>query len=175
MDWDGHLEWYNLILVIFYLVMIALGFGSAWRRWRWLGLLPLVFSVGYSIATAIGRFSGWRYDLPADWVWYFYFGIGFAELLFQAALVLGAEAEQVFRAERREDSNVILNADEASVPGNRLACHPICFYWLISLVDRKHRIPALRRSISSSAGGKDGCSSRTRRRWMQLSHICLAT
>ena len=96
MDWDGHLEWYNLLLVIVYLVVIALGLGSAWKRWRWLGLLPLAFSVGYSIATAIGRFSGWRYDLPADWVWYFYFGIGFAELLFQAASVFGAK--EVIRA-----------------------------------------------------------------------------
>jgi hypothetical protein len=101
MDWDGHLEWYNLVLVIFYLMLIALGLGSAWKRWRWIGLLPLVFSFGYALATAIGRFSGWRYDLPADWVWYFYFGIGFAELLLQATLIFGATGYQNFiRAER---------------------------------------------------------------------------
>jgi 4-amino-4-deoxy-L-arabinose transferase-like glycosyltransferase len=113
MDWDGHLEWYNLLLVIFYLALISIGLGSAWKRWRWIGLTPLAFSLGYSLATAIGRFSGWRYDLPADWVWYFYFGIGFAELLLQAALVFGAKEEQVFRAakshhgERREDVIVV--------------------------------------------------------------------
>ncbi len=95
MDWDGHLEWYNLLLVLFYLAVIALGLGSAWRRWRWIGLIPLAFSVGYSLATAIGRFSGWRYDLPADWVWYFYFGLGFAEILLQAALVFGARSDKV--------------------------------------------------------------------------------
>ena len=102
MDWDGHLEWYNLLLVIFYLIMIAFGLGSAWKRWHWIGFLPLAFSLGYSIATAIGRFSGWRYDLPADWIWYFYSGIGFAELLLQAALVFGAKEEKVCRTERRE-------------------------------------------------------------------------
>ena len=102
MDWGGHLEWYNLILVIFYVVIISFGLGSAWTRWRWIGLLPLVFSIGYSLATAIGRFSGWRYDLPADWIWYFYFGIGFAELLLQAALLFGAQAEQVFRAAKSQ-------------------------------------------------------------------------
>ena len=102
MDWSGHLEWYNLILVIFYVVIISFGLGSAWTRWRWIGLLPLVFSIGYSLATAIGRFSGWRYDLPADWIWYFYFGIGFAELLLQAALLFGAQAEQVFRAAKSQ-------------------------------------------------------------------------
>jgi Dolichyl-phosphate-mannose-protein mannosyltransferase len=103
MDWDGHLEWYNLLLLIFYLMMIAVGLGSAWKRWRWIGLLPLAFSIGYALATAIGRFSGWRYDLPADWVWYFYFGIGFAEILFLVVLIFGAKGESAFRAERRED------------------------------------------------------------------------
>jgi hypothetical protein len=89
--WDGSLAWYNLALVLLYLAVIALGLGSAWRRGRWLGLLPLAFNVGYSAATAIGRFSGWRYDLPADWVPYFYFSIGFAELLVMAAVLLGAK------------------------------------------------------------------------------------
>ena len=66
MNWNGHLEWYNLALLILYLAFVAIGLGAAWRRWRWMGLLPLAFSVGYALATAIGRFSGWRYDLPAD-------------------------------------------------------------------------------------------------------------
>jgi hypothetical protein len=98
MDWAGRLEWYNLVLVIFYLILISFGLGSAWKRWRWIGLLALVFSLVYALATAIGRFSGWRYDLPADWIWYFYFGIGFAELLLRAALLFGAEEEKTFHA-----------------------------------------------------------------------------
>lgn len=91
--WDGSLTWYNLALVLLYLAVIALGPGSAWRRAGWLGLLPLAFNVGYSAATAIGRFSGWRYDLPADWVPYFYFSLGFAELLVIAAALLGAKLQ----------------------------------------------------------------------------------
>jgi dolichyl-phosphate-mannose-protein mannosyltransferase len=91
MDWNGHLEWYNFALLSLYLAVIAMGLGAAWQRLRWLGLLPLAFSAGYALATAIGRFSGWRYDLPADWIWYFYFGIGFAELLRQAASIFGVE------------------------------------------------------------------------------------
>lgn len=99
MEWNGKLEWYNLLLILFYLAVIALGLGSAWKRWRWIGLLPLAFSSGYALATAIGRFSGWRYDLPADWVWYFYFGIGFGELLLQTASLFGAKKEQLLRVE----------------------------------------------------------------------------
>ncbi len=123
MDWDGRLEWYNLLLVGFYLVVISFGLGSAWKRWRWIGLLPLAFSLGYCIATAIGRFSGWRYDLPADWVWYFYFGIGFAELLFQAALVFGAKVEQVFRAERSDERQ--RETQSTLAPGARAGERPL--------------------------------------------------
>ncbi|MFZ5880330.1 MAG: glycosyltransferase family 39 protein, partial [Chloroflexota bacterium] len=94
--WDGSLAWYNLALVLLYLAVIALGLGSAWRRGRWLGLLPLAFNVGYSAATAVGRFSGWRYDLPADWVPYFYFALGFAELLVIAATLLGAKLQSAY-------------------------------------------------------------------------------
>ena len=90
-SWNGNLEWYNILLLIFYLVVIAIGLAAAWKRLRWAGLLPLAFNFAYVLATAIGRFSGWRYDLPADWVPYFYFGIGFAEIIVFIALLFGAK------------------------------------------------------------------------------------
>ena len=101
MNWNGKLESYNFALLIFYLAFIALGLGAAWRRWKWMGLLPLAFSAVYALATAIGRFSGWRYDLPADWIWYFYFGIGFAELLRHAASMFGMEQMRLTIPERQ--------------------------------------------------------------------------
>ena len=107
MNWNGHLEWYNFALLILYLAVIAMGLGAAWRRLRWLGLLPLAFSIGYALATAIGRFSGWRYDLPADWIWYFYFGIGFAELLRQAASIFGVEQAALVIPKSRDPAPVI--------------------------------------------------------------------
>ncbi len=96
MQWDGSLAWYNLLLVIFYLAMIAIGLGAAWKRLRWAGLIPLAFSLGYALANGIGRFSGWRYSFPADWIAYFYFGIGVAEIFASAALWLGARPEKIF-------------------------------------------------------------------------------
>jgi len=96
MQWDGGLSWYNLLLVIFYLAIIALGLGASWKRLRWAGLIPLAFSLGYSLANGIGRFSGWRYAFPADWISYFYFGIGMAEIFASAALWLGASPEKIF-------------------------------------------------------------------------------
>ncbi|MGZ9225579.1 MAG: glycosyltransferase family 39 protein [Anaerolineales bacterium] len=108
MNWNGQLEGYNVALLILYLAVIAFGLGAAWRRWRWLGLLPLAFSAGYALATAIGRFSGWRYDLPADWVWYFYFGIGFAELLRQASSVFGTAQARLNAPEDQNPARMVV-------------------------------------------------------------------
>ncbi len=96
-SFDGNLAWYNLLLVILYLGLIALGLGAAWRRLRWAGLAPLAFNLGYALANGIGRFSGWRYDLPADWVGYFYFGLGAAEVLAALALAFGAREDRIFQ------------------------------------------------------------------------------
>lgn len=89
-EWGGHLEWYNLALVIFYLAVIGIGVGAAWSRWRWVGLTPLAFNVGYALANGISRFSSWRYNLPVDWVVYFYFGVGTIEILVWASRLFGA-------------------------------------------------------------------------------------
>ena len=89
-SFQGSLSLSNILLLILYLAVISIGFGVIWKRWRWIGLLPLTFNIGYAAANGIGRFSGWRYDLPADWIAYFYFGIGFAEILFWLARLFGA-------------------------------------------------------------------------------------
>jgi len=94
--WDGHLAWYNLLLVILYLAILGVGLGAAWNRLRWLGLAPLAFSLGYAFANGVARFSGWRYDLPADWVPYFYFGIGVVEIISLFALLFGSSAQRLF-------------------------------------------------------------------------------
>lgn len=90
-DLPGHITWYNLLLLIFYLALIGLGLGAAWRKQRWVGLMPLVFNIGYALANGIGRFSGWRYDLPADWIAYFYLSIGVAVIFHIAASLFGAK------------------------------------------------------------------------------------
>lgn len=94
--WDGSLEWYNLVLAILYLAVIAIGVGAAWARFRWIGLVPLVFNLGYALANGISRFSSWRYNLPVDWVAYFYFGMGIVELLAWIASLFGAKTTWLF-------------------------------------------------------------------------------
>ena len=91
-SWDGSLEWYNTILVIFYLAVLAVGFGAAWRRLKWLALVPLTMNLGYALANGIARFSSWRYNMPVDWVIYFYFAIGITEILGGLTILLGAKS-----------------------------------------------------------------------------------
>ncbi len=87
-----NLSWVNALHLAFYLLVIALGLGAAWKRWRWLGLAPLFFNLGYALANGIGRFSGWRYDLPADWISYFFLCVGMAEIFQAGAGLFGARA-----------------------------------------------------------------------------------
>jgi hypothetical protein len=96
--WDGTLAWYNLALLIIYLAIIAVGLGSAWRRARWLGLLPLAVNIGYALSNAISRFSSWRYNMPVDWIVYFYFALGIMEILGSIILLFGVKIEKIFPA-----------------------------------------------------------------------------
>ncbi|MFT3895264.1 MAG: glycosyltransferase family 39 protein [Anaerolineales bacterium] len=91
--WLENLEWYNVALLVFYLAVIALGFGASWKRWRWIGLVPLAYNLGYTLSNAVSRYSGWRYDFPADWVPYFYFGVGFAEIVILVGSLFGGKEE----------------------------------------------------------------------------------
>ena len=85
--WNGT----TLILIIIYLAILAVGFGAAWRHARWIALVPLTMNLGYALANGISRFSSWRYNLPVDWVIYFYFAIGVIEILGGLALLFGAK------------------------------------------------------------------------------------
>jgi hypothetical protein len=109
--WDGTLAWYNLVLVIFYLAIIAVGLGAAWRRTGWIGLLPLAVNLGYALANGIARFSSWRYNLPVDWVIYFYFAIGAMEILGGLTLLFGAKVEKIFPAYIQPETKNIMPHD----------------------------------------------------------------
>jgi Dolichyl-phosphate-mannose-protein mannosyltransferase len=98
----GFLSWSNILILISYLAIIAIGLGVSWKRWRWAGLLPLAYNLGYAAANGIGRFSGWRYDLPADWIAYFYFGIGFVEILFWLASFFGTRFSDTEDADKTD-------------------------------------------------------------------------
>lgn len=110
-SWNGQTAWYNALLIMFYLAVIGLGVGAAWQRAGWVGLLPVAINLGYTLANGISRFSGWRYNLPVDWVFYFYFGIGALELLGGVVLLLGGVYENIFPKEKQAQPGSISISD----------------------------------------------------------------
>ncbi len=95
-EWDTYLSPGNLLLLLLYLGVISVGLAAAWKRLGWAGLLPLVVFVFYAFSTSLARYSGWRYIFPADWVGYFYFGIGAVELFSLILILFGTDAGKVF-------------------------------------------------------------------------------
>lgn len=57
--------------------LIVLGLFSARRRG---GFLPGAVCAVYLLSSALGRYSGWRFNLPADWFVYLYAAIGIASV-----------------------------------------------------------------------------------------------
>lgn len=83
--WDGHLTLWGWLFTILNLSLLALGLGTAWKRARLAGLLPLLVMLVYFGVNALGRTSGGRYLVPVDWSVVVYYTLGLATL---AELVL---------------------------------------------------------------------------------------
>jgi hypothetical protein len=61
--------------------LMSLGLGVAWVRRDLLGFIPLGVGLFYSLSTSVGRYSGWRLILPADWVIYLYYSLGIGYII----------------------------------------------------------------------------------------------
>ena len=79
-QWDGELAKGSGVYLAFNLLFIALGIGIAWKRHRYIGLVPLLVNLVYSLSNALARISGWRFNLPGDWAGILYYGIGLSEV-----------------------------------------------------------------------------------------------
>jgi hypothetical protein len=130
-------------LLVGYLAIIAIGVGAAWKRWRWAGLLPLAFNLGYAAANGIGRFSGWRYDLPADWIAYFYFGIGFAEILFWLATVFGLRSLEAEYTDKTDVAGIERNFASQIIPLAAIFALIGALPWIAESVNPPARYPSL--------------------------------
>ncbi|MFN8414023.1 MAG: glycosyltransferase family 39 protein [Anaerolineales bacterium] len=71
----------NVLPIFFvYLCVIAVGISISFCRFKWVGLMPLLFHLGYSLSVVPVRLSGWRFILPVDWVSFIYFSLGLAQI-----------------------------------------------------------------------------------------------
>ncbi len=79
--WNGSMPFEHILAFCVNLILISLGIATAWKNFRWAGLIPLVIQISYYFSNAIVRTSGSRYLVPVDWVVYLYFLLGIFSLL----------------------------------------------------------------------------------------------
>ena len=87
--WEGELPADTILMIGLNLVILSIGVGTTWRRWRYAGLTPLVVILSYFLANAIARTSGARYLVAVDWVLLIYFSIGVLQALAWLGIVFG--------------------------------------------------------------------------------------
>lgn len=94
LNWTGRLTAEQASIMILNLLVVTLGIGAAWARFRYAGLLPLFIHLFYSLGDAVTRFSGGRFILPVDWIILIYFGLGILTVITWIAAGLGLTEKQ---------------------------------------------------------------------------------
>ncbi len=90
--WVGVLSGDMVFSVFVNLVLLAIGFGVTSHRRDIVGWIPLGVSLVYVLSTSVGRYSGWRLILPADWVIFLYLAIGLGQIVLWVLFYLTRKA-----------------------------------------------------------------------------------
>ena len=120
----------NIFMIVVYLVLITMGVISACRRNGSGGVIPLLFHLAYNLGNALALTSGFRFILPSDWVFLFYFGMGCAALL--------EFLNRVFLFDRQDHMEKTEKIDTAAVyaetKGGGQGWAVVCSFFLLALI-----------------------------------------
>ena len=142
LGWDGRLARASWLPLLASLLLVSVGIGAAWERWRFISLLPLFVAASYSLGNALGRISGWRYNLPVDWVGMLYYAIGLAQVCFWIATYF---ENRVIPRTWQSGMAVPSNAEQAErpFPWKRATLVGLAFFLLVASLPLAERlIPA---------------------------------
>jgi hypothetical protein len=92
-QWEGSLSTQGRVLLVLNIIVLSLGLGRAWKDVKWYAFLPIVVGIGYNLSIAVGRLSGWRFILPADWITLMYYAIGLMQVAYLAGYLLSGRTE----------------------------------------------------------------------------------
>ncbi len=112
-SWTGELSFEEWILLFINIAMIALGFGYLWKKHKYLAFVPLIFGIGYNFSVSIGRLSGWRFILPADWITLIYYAIGLMQ--FYSILRSFTNQETKFSVQEQKTQNTVQSLKQSSL------------------------------------------------------------
>ncbi len=94
-NWQGEFSLQNWIFLFINMGLIALGLGTVWRKHKLLALVPLLVGIGYNASVSVGRISGWRFILPADWITLVYFSVGLVQFSYILKFIVTRSAYDV--------------------------------------------------------------------------------
>ncbi|MCQ3937551.1 MAG: hypothetical protein DPW18_10965 [Chloroflexi bacterium] len=93
-DWnEGQIGNAGAVLLLFNLVLLALGSGAVWGRSRSLTLLPVFLFLAYLLTNSLGLTSGGRYIAPVDWMVSLFYAAGGLQLVIWFLRLAGAAPE----------------------------------------------------------------------------------
>jgi hypothetical protein len=80
-NWAGILPRESQSIFFLNLLLLSVGIGTAWARFRFLGMVPIFVYIGYVVSLSVPMISGWRFIMPVDWIVAFYYAMGFMEFV----------------------------------------------------------------------------------------------
>ncbi len=134
------------------LLLTALGFGAAVRRWRWAGALPALVHAAYLAVNALFQVSGGRYIQPVNWIVVLYYTLGLAALTLGLGRALGRLPETDAPAEERAPAGrrALLGRDAWLLPAAAVLLLGLALPLGERLFPRRYP-PEIRRRMESAA------------------------
>lgn len=129
-NWEGQLPGNALPALLFNLLLVSVGLGAAWKRQGAVGLLPIWLSLCYALGNSLVRSSGWRFNLPVDWVGLFYYGLGLVQIMFWGAMFF---ANRMLPRNQRSE-NEIVHRSSVSFPWKQTLLLGIVFFLISAAI-----------------------------------------
>lgn len=79
--WNGEMAVPEMIGLALNLLILSVGMGAAWKKWKWAGLIPVGIFITYNFSTAMAGTAGGRYITATIWVILLYYGMGIGQIL----------------------------------------------------------------------------------------------
>ncbi|GAB4504851.1 MAG: hypothetical protein Fur0043_18460 [Anaerolineales bacterium] len=92
-NWDGRLPDETRVLWLLNLLTLALGLSVVWNKAGSLAFVPLLMGIGYNLSVSMGRLSGWRLIMPADWITLIFYSAGLMEIAILLHSFFGQEQD----------------------------------------------------------------------------------
>jgi 4-amino-4-deoxy-L-arabinose transferase-like glycosyltransferase len=105
-NWAGQIDPEQAAWIVFNLLVISVGIGSAIKKMKVAGVVPLLVFIMYDAGSSIAKTSGGRYIAPINWVMLFYFAFGITQIIIYILSVFKLE-KTIAQAENIAGENLL--------------------------------------------------------------------